>query len=217
MNTMLKKIALCAMLVLILVPASVMAAGIQGQAPGMGKGAGSGMQSQAAIDSTAGEQLVSSHGQGSAGASRGGDAQMLRAGACNGTCDQDMVRDMTRSQDQDRIRNMTSDQDMIQGMTRNRIGYESVLAGGSPGAGLCAGNGDGSCTGLQQQDGQVSRLQYPFAEKHQAKFGLVNVNGRNILASVADAAGDQDRVTGRDMIRNQTHLQDGSCDNGNIL
>ena len=211
---MLKKIALCAMLVLILVPASVMAAGMQGQASGMGKGAGSGMQSQATTDSTAGEQLITSHGQGSAGASGSGNARIPGAGSCNGTCDQDMVRNMTRIQDHDRIRNMTMEQDMIQNMTKSqlRLGYESVLAGEGQGAGLCAGNGDGNCTG-RQQDGQVGQLQYQSAEKHQAKFGLTMVNGQNILASAADAAGDQDRAMGRDMIRNQTHLQDGSCIN----
>jgi hypothetical protein len=213
MNEMLKKIALCAMLVLILVPASVMAAGTQGQASGMGKGAGSGMQSQAATDSTAGEQLINSHGQGSAGASGSGTARMLRSGSCNGTCDQDMVRSMTRTQDHDMIRNMTKNQDMIQNMTRSQIrfGFESVLAGEGQGAGLCAGNGDGNCTG--QQDGQAGQLQYQFAEKHQAKFGLTTVNGQDILASAADGAGDQDRVRGHDMMRNQTRLQDGSCGN----
>ena len=40
MKKMFKKIALCAMLVLILAPAAVMAAGQQGQAPGIGKEAG---------------------------------------------------------------------------------------------------------------------------------------------------------------------------------
>jgi len=207
---MLKKIALCAMLVLILVPASVMAAGMQGQASGMGKGSGSGMQSQATTDSTAGEQLINSHGQGSAGASGSGNAGM--SGSCNGTCDQDQVRNMTRIQDQDRIRTMTADQDQIQNMTRSqlRLGFESVLAGEGQGAGLCAGTGDGNCTG-QQQDGQAAQLQYQFAGKHQAKFGLTTVNGQAILASAADAAGDMDRVMGRDMMRNQTHLQDGSC------
>lgn len=213
---MFKKIALCAMLVLILVPASVLAAGMQGQASGTGRGAGSGMQSQsqAAIDSTTGEQLVNSHGQGSAGASGSGNARMSGASSCNGTCDQDMVRNMTRSQDHDRIRNMTQDQDMIQDMTRSQLrpGFESVPAGEGQGAGLCAANGDGNCTG-QQQDGQASQLQYQFAEKHQAKFGLINVNGQNILASAADAARDRDRVMGHDMMRNQTRLQDGSCGN----
>jgi hypothetical protein len=107
---------------------------------------------------------------------------------------------------------------MIQDETRSqlRLSFESVLAGKGQGAGLCAGNGDGNCTG-QQQDGQASQLQYQFAEKHQAKFGLINVNGQNILASAADASGDQDRGMGRDMMRNQTHLQDGSCGNYTIL
>jgi hypothetical protein len=48
---------------------------------------------------------------------------------------------------------------------------------------------------------------------NRAQFGLTNVNGQLILATAADASGDRDRVMGRDMLRNQTHLQDGSCGN----
>lgn len=215
MNKMFKKIALCAMLVLILIPASVMAAGMQGQGSGSGNGAGSGIQSQSqtAIDSTSGEAPINGHGQRSGMASEGVNAQMARSGSCNGTCDQDMVRNMTRSQDQDMIRNMT--QDRIQNMTRSqlRLGYESVLAGEGQGPGAGAGNGSGNGSGVLQQEGQISHLQYQFSNMNRAQFGLTNVNGRLILASAADASGDQDRVMGRDILRTQTRLQDGSCGN----
>jgi hypothetical protein len=215
MNKMFKKIALCAMLVLILIPASVMAAGMQGQGSGSANGAGSGMQSQSqtAMDSSSGEQSINSHGQGSGTASGSGGVQMARSGSCNGTCDQDMIRNMTRSQDQDMIRNMT--QDMIQNMTRSqlRLGYESVLAGEGQGAGAGAGNGSGNGSGVLQQEGQIIQLQYQSSNMNRAQFGLTNVNGQLILATAADASGDRDRVMGRDMLRNQTHLQDVSCGN----
>jgi hypothetical protein len=215
MNKMFKKIALCAMLVLILIPASVMAAGMEGQGSGSANGAGNGMQSQSqtAIDSSSGEQSINSHGQGSGTASGSGGAQMARSGSCNGTCDQDMIRNMTRSQDQDMIRNMT--QDMIQNMTRSqlRLGYESVLAGEGQGAGAGAGNGSGNGSGVLQQEGQIIQLQYQSSNMNRAQFGLTNVNGQLILATAADASGDRDRVMGRDMLRNQTHLQDVSCGN----
>jgi hypothetical protein len=211
MNKMFKKIALCAMLVLILIPASVMAAGMQGQGSGSANGAGSGMQSQSqtAMDSSSGEQSINSHGQGSGTASGSGGAQMARSGSCNGTCDQDMIRNMT----QDMIRNMT--QDMIQNMTRSqlRLGYESVLAGEGQGAGAGAGNGSGNGSGVLQQEGQIIQLQYQSSNMNRAQFGLTNVNGQLILATAADASGDRDRVMGRDMLRNQTHLQDVSCGN----
>jgi hypothetical protein len=223
MNKMFKKIALCAMLVLILIPASVMAAGMQGQGSGSANGAGSGMQSQSqtAMDSSSGEQSINSHGQGSGTASGSGGVQMARSGSCNGTCDQDMIRNMTRSQDQDMIRNMTQDmirnmtQDMIQNMTRSqlRLGYESVLAGEGQGAGAGAGNGSGNGSGVLQQEGQIIQLQYQSSNMNRAQFGLTNVNGQLILATAADASGDRDRVMGRDMLRNQTHLQDVSCGN----
>ncbi len=196
---MFKKIALCAMLVLILIPASVMAAGMQGQGSGSSNGAGNGIQSQSqtAIDSSSGEQPINTHGQRSGISSGSGDAQMARSGSCNGTCDQDMIRNMT------------------QDMTRSqlRFGYESVLVGEGQGAGAGAGNGSGNRSGVLQQEGKISQLQYQFSNMNRAQFGLTNVNGKLILATTADASGDRDRVMGRDMLRNQTHLQEGSCGN----
>ena len=63
---MFKKIALCAMLVLILAPASVMAAGQQGQAQGIGNEAGNclNVQHQITGDTTAQEKSQTGQGQG---------------------------------------------------------------------------------------------------------------------------------------------------------
>jgi hypothetical protein len=93
---MFKKIALCAMLVLILAPASVMAAG-QGQAPGIGNEAGSSLNVQHRM---AGDTLVQEKFQNGLEAGSNGDVRMLQTRSCDQTCEQDqfMVRNMTRDQ-----------------------------------------------------------------------------------------------------------------------
>jgi len=98
---MFKKIALCAMLVLILAPAAVMAAGQQGQAQGIGNEAGNCLNVQHQIaDTTAREKFQNGQGQGIGSASQNGDARMLQTRSCDQTCEQDqaMVRNMTRDQ-----------------------------------------------------------------------------------------------------------------------
>jgi opacity protein-like surface antigen len=102
MKTMFKKIALCAMLVLILAPAAVMAAGQQEQAPGIGKEAGNCLNVQHQIASGTASQEKSQNGQdqSSGGASQNGNAQMLQTRSSDQTGDQDkaMIRNMTRDQ-----------------------------------------------------------------------------------------------------------------------
>jgi opacity protein-like surface antigen len=102
MKTMFKKIALCAMLVLFLAPAAVMAAGQQGQAQGIGNEAGNclNVQHQIAGDTTAQEKFQNGQGQGSGSAMQNGDARMLQTRSCDQDCEQDqaMVRNMTRDQ-----------------------------------------------------------------------------------------------------------------------
>jgi hypothetical protein len=99
---MFKKIALCAMLVLILAPASVMAAGQQGQAQGIGNEAGNclNVQHQIAGDTTAQENSRNGQGLGAGSASQNGDVRMLqtRSGDHAGEQDQSMVKNMTRDQ-----------------------------------------------------------------------------------------------------------------------
>ena len=87
---MFKKIALCAMLVLLLAPAAVMAAGQQGQGPCTGNESGTCLQvqQQGSGDTT---------GQGQF---QNGNARMLQTRTCDEDCDQSqaMVRNMTRNQ-----------------------------------------------------------------------------------------------------------------------
>jgi hypothetical protein len=169
---MFKKIALCAMLVLILAPASVMAAGPQGQAPGIGKEAGSCLhvQHQIASDTTAQEKFQNGQGQGSGIASQNGDVQMLRTRSC----------DQTGEQDHAMVRNMTRDQ--------IRLNSYSGLAGENRGAGSNSGNCSGNCSALQKQGGQ--------ADSAQNRFGLTMGNDQNILISSGGQPGFQGRSSG---------------------
>lgn len=187
---MLKKIALCAMLVLVIVPASVMAAGQGGQA-------GSGMQAQAKMagDTMAQIQSQGSNGQGSLTASQNGDTQMLRIRLYNQTCEQDcdMVRNMTKSQIQN--------------------GYTASVSGESPGTGYCAGNGTAYNTALQQQGTATGTVQSRLSLQHKTQSGLLAMDGQMSLAGSAARSGNQDRSSARSMMKNQTHLQDGSCGN----
>ena len=161
---MFKKIALCAMLVLILTPAAVMAAGQQGQVQGIGNEAGNGLhvqqkiasetmaqtrfcdqaceQDQARVRNMTRDQVrlnadagPSSENQ---GAGSDGDAKMLQTRSCDQACEQDQAR----------VRNMTRDQ--------IRLDSDSV----------------------QRQDGSD--------ESVQNRFGLTKGNGQNILTSFAN-------------------------------
>jgi len=165
---MFKKIALCAMLVLILAPAAVMAAGPQVQAPGIGKEAGSCLQVQHQMtsDTTGQEKFQNSQGQGSGIASRNGDVQMLRTRSCDQTCEQDQAM----------VRNMTRDQ--------IRLGSGSDPAGEHQGT----GSNGGDCSALQQQDGSGDPVQN--------RFGLSKGNGQNIVAGFADQLGVHFRNAG---------------------
>jgi hypothetical protein len=192
---MFKKIALCAMLVLLLAPAAVMAAG-QGQAQGIGNEAGNclNVQHQVATDTAAQEKFQ--NGPGSGSAMQNGNGQMDQARSGDQTCDQDqtMVRNMTRDQirldsesglagknqgtgpngDGQMIQNRSCDQDceqdqaMVRNMTRDqvRLGSDSV----------------------QQQNGT--------SESVQNRLGVTKGNGQNILARFADQLGAQFRHMG---------------------
>jgi hypothetical protein len=191
MRTMFRKIALCAMLVLILAPAAVMAAGQQGQAQGVGNQAGNGLQVQQEIasETMAQEKFQYGQGQGVKSASQNGDASMVQTRSCDQTCDQDQARiqNMTRDQVrlnadsapanenqgagsngdtsmlQTRTRDQTYEQDQarIQNMTRDQVRLGS--------------------DSVQQQDG--------LADSVQSRFGLTKGNGQNILTSFADQLG----------------------------
>jgi len=193
MRTMFKKIVLCAMLVLILAPAAVMAAGQQGQAQGIGNEAGNCLHVQQKIASETMAKEKFQNGQGSGSASKNGDASMLQTRTCDQSCEQDQARvqNMTRDQIrlnadagsagenqaagsngdasmlQTRTRDQSCEQDQtrVQNMTRDqvRLGTDSV----------------------QQQDGS--------SESVQSRFGLTKGNGQNMLTSFVDQLGFQFR------------------------
>ena len=195
---MFKKIALCAMLVLILAPATVMAAGQQGQAQGIGNEAGNclNVQHQIAGDTTAQEKSQNGQGQSIGSAYRNGDVRML----------QTRSQDQTGDQDQSRVQNMTRDQ--------VRLGSESGLAGESQGAGLNGDarmlqtrSGDLTCEQDQSMAKNMTRDQIRLgsdsvqqkngsADSVQNRFGPSKGNGQNLLASFADQLGAQFRNVG---------------------
>jgi hypothetical protein len=187
---MMKKIALCAVLILVLVPAFAMAAGPQGPGAGKSSSAGNGLQVQQMTTSeTASQvQLRSCQQQGFGNSAENGNGQMLR----NRTCDQD--REML--------------QNMIRNQTRN--GLESGAGGTCQGAGFWNGTSTRTDTGLlNQEDGQMNQAQNRMLEQKRIQAGLASGNGQVSPSGSADQIRDRTR----DMARNQTRLQDGSCGN----
>jgi hypothetical protein len=199
---MFKKIALCAMLVLILAPAAVMAAGQQGQAQGIGKEAGNclNVQQQTAGNTVTQEKSQNAQGQGNGIASQNGDIQKLQtrvqdqqgsdsvpAGESRGTGSNGDVQklqtrsnDQTHDQDQARVWNMTQNQ--------SRLSSDSGPAGESRGTGSNGGNCAGDGSNLQKQD--------ESADMVQNRSGITKGNGQNILASFAEQLGVQFRNAG---------------------
>lgn len=189
---MFKKIALCTMLVLILAPAAVMAAGQQGPGQGIGNEAGNSLnvQHQMAIKTAAQEQ--SRQGQGSQSTSANGDMLMVQTRSCDQSGDQDKVRNMTRDQirlntdagagseiqgsgsngDARMLRTRscdeTCDQDTVQDMTRDQLRLRSDSA--------------------DQLNGMT--------ESDQNRFGLTSGNGQNMLARFTEQLGFQFRHMG---------------------
>lgn len=191
---MLKKIALCAMLVLFLAPATVMAAGQQGQAQGIETGAGNcqDVQHQVATGTMAQEKYQNGESQGNA--LQNGDTDMLRNRSCDQDSgkDQNMARNMTRDQIrlnsdsgpaserqgaglngdakmlQDRSCDQDGDQDMARNMTRDQIRSVS--------------------DSVRQQDGSADQVQN--------RSGITKGNGHDILAGFADLLGAQFRYMG---------------------
>ena len=188
---MFRKIALCAMLVLFLAPATVMAAGQQGQGQGICSEAGTcqNVQHQTAAGTMAQEKMQNGQGQGNGNALQNGDRQMLRNRSCDQDCDQDQAM----------ARNMTRDQ--------IRLNSGSALAGEGRGAGL---NGAGqmlqnrSCDQDCDQNQTMARnmtrdqirlnsdsglQQGGSAGQGQNQFGIAKGNGQNILSGFADQLG----------------------------
>jgi hypothetical protein len=179
------------MLVLILAPAAVMAAGQQGQAQSIGNEAGNCLhvQQKIASETMAQEKFQSGQGQGVKSASLNGDTSMLQTRSCDQACEQDQAR----------VRNMTRDQ--------VRLNADAGPASENQGAGsdgdasmLQTRSCDQACEqdqarvrnmtrdqvrlgsdSVQQQDGS--------AESVQNRFGLTKGNGQNVLTSFADQLG----------------------------
>jgi hypothetical protein len=84
---MLKKMALCAVLILILVPAFAMAAGLQGQGSDTAQGNGLQIQQQIANKVQKSNQLQNN-----------GEDQMFQNRTCNQECDMSMVMAKNQSQ-----------------------------------------------------------------------------------------------------------------------
>ncbi len=186
---MMKKIALCAVLILILVPAFAMAAGHERPGAGKSTSAGNGLQVQQMTtrDTASQVQLRSCQQQGFENSAENGNGQMLR----NRTCDQD--REML--------------QNMIRNQTRN--GLESG-GGACRGFGVCGGTSTRTDTGLlHQEDGQMNQTQNRLLEQKRIQAALASGNGQVSPAGSADQI--RDRIRG--MVRNQTRLQDASCGN----
>ncbi|MCK9591302.1 MAG: hypothetical protein M0Q91_04755 [Methanoregula sp.] len=195
---MFKKIALCAMLVLILAPSAVMAAGQQGQGQGISNEAGNCLNVQNPIsgDTTAQEKFQNGQGQNSQSASQNGAVQKLQTRSCDQACDQDqaMVKNMTRDQvrlctesgpagenratgsngDSQILQTRSCDQtcDQDQAMVRNMT-HDQIRLGSHS---------------VQQQDGT--------ADSVQNRVGLTKGNGQDIMVSFADQMGAQFRYMG---------------------
>jgi hypothetical protein len=109
--------------------------------------------------------------------------------------DTQMLRTRSCDQDCDMVRNMTKSQ--------IRLGYAAAVSGESPGTGYCAGNGTAYNTALQQQGAKTGAVQSKLSLQHRTQSGLLTIDGQMGLAG----------SSARSMMKNQTHLQDGSCGN----
>ena len=183
------------MLVLILAPAAVMAAGQQGQAQGIGNEAGYSLhvQQKIASETMAQEKFQYGQGQGVKNASQNGDASTLQTRSCDQSCEQD----------QDRVRNMTRDQ--------IRLNADAGPANENQGAGS---NGDTSMLQTRTRDqtceqdqARVQNMtrdqirlgsdsvqhQNGSADSVQGRLGLSKGNGQNMLTSFVEQLGFQFR------------------------
>ena len=150
---MIRKIALCAVLVLILVPAFAMAAGPQGQ--GSGAAQGNGIQQTASQEQVASQLQVMNQVQLSNQLQNNGEEQMFQNRICSQECEMSTV--MAKNQSQMQFRSATGAENSVQqqnqtrGMTWDRIQNRTHLQDGS--CGNCQdGNTLLSASADQQQD-----------------------------------------------------------------
>jgi hypothetical protein len=174
---MIKRIAVCAVLLLLIIPAFALAAGPGAGESGKGASAGKGQQAeQGAAGTCSQDQIRSCQQQGSGNTTSG---QML------------MVKN--REQVRDMLKNMIGNQ--------TKSGQGSGNSGAGQRQGSVSMQSAGASAGLlQQEDGSMIRGQMLGGKRSQ--FGDTFGNS---------TSADQDRHRTRDMARNQTRLQDGSC------
>jgi hypothetical protein len=177
---MIKRIAVCAVLLLLIIPAFALAAGHGAEESGKGASAGKGQQAeQGAAGTCSQDQIRSCQQQGSAGSGNTTSGQMLKIQA------REQVRDMLKN--------------MIENQTKS--GQGSVNSGAGQRQGSVSMQATGAAAGLlQQEDGPMNRGQMLGMKRSQ--FGDTFGNS---------TSADQDRDRTRDMAKNQTRLQDGSC------
>jgi hypothetical protein len=177
---MIKRLAVCAVLLLLIIPAFALAAGQGAGESGKGASAGKGQQAeQGAAGTCSQDQIRSCQQQGSGGSGNTTSGQML------------MVKN--REQVRDMLKNMIGNQ--------TKSGQGSGNSGAGQRQGSVSMQAAGAATGLlQQEDGPIIRGQMLGMKRSQ--FGDTFGNS---------TSADQDRDRTRDMARNQTRLEDGSC------
>jgi hypothetical protein len=184
---MIKRIAVCAVLLLLIIPAFAMAAGQGAGESGKGASAGKGQQAQQQVSSgtCSQDQLRSCQQQGTGSSGNATSGQMLMVQ------NREQVRDMLKN--------------MIENQTKS--GQGSGNSGAGQRQGSVSMQAAGASAGLlQQEDGSMIRGQMLGMKRSQ--FGDTFGNS---------TSADQDRDRTRDMAKNQTRLQDGSCISGLTL
>ena len=186
---MIKKIALCAVLVLILVPAFAMAAGPQGQGSGGAQGNCQQFQQQIACQEQVANQVqnayqeqVANQVQLSSQLQNNGEEQMLQNRICSQGCDMSKVMKQNQSQ----VRK---------------------------GAGLSQGTGAGVGDQLQNQTRNMIGEMIQNRTRLQDGFCGNCPTLNTALTASADQLQDQTRDMTWDRTRGRLHLQDGSCGN----
>jgi hypothetical protein len=177
---MIKRLAVCAVLLLLIIPAFAMAAGQGAGESGKGASAGKNQQAQQVSSGTCSQdQLRSCQQQGSGGSGNTTSGQMLMVQ------NREQVRDMLKN--------------MIENQTRSGQGSGNASAGQRQGS-VSMQSAGASAGLLQQENGSMIHGQMLGGKRSQ--FGDTFGNS---------TSADQDRDRTRDMAKNQTRLQDKTC------
>ena len=186
---MIKKIVLCVVLVMVLVPAFAMAAGPQGQGSGTAQGNCQQFQQQTATQEQVAHQVqnvyqeqVANQVQTSSQLQNNGEEQMLQNRICTQECEMSQVM----KQNQSPVRK---------------------------GSALGQGTGAGVCDQLQNQTrNMIGEMIQNRTRLQDGSCGNCPTLSTGLSAS-ADQLQDQTRDMTWDRTRGRLHLQDGSCGN----